>query len=72
MIRDDTLVDQLRRLQYAANMLSYTDFCQILDWPQDDYSRDKFKSFQDLELMHRFDGHVLTALVAGYEKKFGA
>jgi hypothetical protein len=64
----DTLVTQLRRLQYAANMLNGREFCQATGWPEDDYSKAKFLEFQRLGRLHVFDDHVLEATVTFYEK----
>lgn len=65
----DDLVPQLRRLQYAANMLSRTQFCEALGWPDEDYALNKYLEFRALGRLHVFDDHVLRTLVAAYEAK---
>lgn len=61
------LVPQLRRLQYAANMLNYHEFCEATGWPRDDYAKHKFEEFQALGRLHVFDDRVLQAAVEFYE-----
>ena len=63
------MVDQLRRLQRAANLLNYRQFCEALDWPHDSYSKNKFLEFQKLGRLHVFDSHTLAATVAFYERQ---
>jgi len=63
------LVPQLRRLQYAANMLGLTEFCAAQGWsPTDNYARAKYLEFQALGRMHVFDDNVLRNAVEYYEK----
>jgi hypothetical protein len=66
------MVEQVRRLQHAANMLSYTQFLQATGWERDDYSKDKWNEFRRLGGMHTFDSHTLKTLVAFYEAQFHA
>jgi hypothetical protein len=61
------LVPQLRRLQYAANMLNFHEFCDAAGWPRDEYTKAKFVEFQKLGRLHVFDDHVLNATVRYYE-----
>jgi len=61
------LVPQLRRLQYAANMLNYHEFCDALGWPRVDYSKAKFLEFQKLGRLHIFDDTVLQKAIEFYE-----
>lgn len=61
------LVPQLRRLQYAANMLNVNEFCQAVGWPRDEYSEAKFLEFQKLGRLHVFDDNVLQRAVEFYE-----
>jgi hypothetical protein len=63
----DVLVPQLRRLQYAANMLNYDEFCDATGWPRDDYSLAKFREFQALGRLHVFDNGTLWRAVHHYE-----
>lgn len=66
------LVPQLRRLQYAANMLNYHEFCEASGWPEDAYSQDKWADMQRIgKLLPRFDNHVLEAMVRYYEEHSG-
>ena len=65
------LVPQLRRLQYAANMLNLHEFCEALGHPVDDYSKAKFLEFQALGRLHVFDDNVLQAAVEYYEAHHG-
>lgn len=66
------LTVQLRRLQYAANMLNLTEFCAALGWEVDDYSKHKFSEFQKLGNLHVFDNNTLDTAVAAYEAKYAA
>jgi hypothetical protein len=65
----DNLIEQLRRLQYAANMLAYDEFCKALGWEANEYALAKFHDFQRLGAMHTFDSHVLRAAIEFYEAK---
>jgi hypothetical protein len=62
-----SLVPQLRRLQYAANMLSLPEFCEALGLEKDDYARHKWLEFQALGRLHVFDDSVLERLIKFYE-----
>jgi hypothetical protein len=64
-----TLIAQLRRLQYAANTLNYHEFCQALEWPEDDYAKAKFLEFQKLGRLHVFDDNTLSKTVEYYEAR---
>jgi hypothetical protein len=66
------LVAQLRRLQYAANMLNFHEFAEAVGWPRDDYSRHKFVEFQALGRMHVFDDRVLEVAIKFYEDRVAA
>jgi hypothetical protein len=63
------LVPQLRRLQYAANMLNYHEFCEATGWPEDDYSLAKYREFRALGRLHVFDDRVLEAAIKFYEAR---
>lgn len=64
-------VEELRRVQRAANMLGLAEFCRALGWERDDYARDKWKEFQGLGRLHVFDDNTLRALVAESEAHRG-
>lgn len=66
------LVPQLRRLQYAANMLNFHEFCDATGWPRDEYSKHKFVEFQALGRMHVFDDRVLEVAIKFYEDRVAA
>jgi hypothetical protein len=66
---DATLVEQLRRLQNAANMLDYHEFLEALGWERDDYTQAKYREFRALGRLHVFDGNTLTLPVEFYERK---
>ena len=61
------LTVQLRRLQHAANMLNYHQFCAALGWERDDYSKRKFQEFQKLGAMHVLSDDTLERAIAAYE-----
>jgi len=61
-LRWQVALDAIRKLQYAANGLSYPNFCSTLDWPMNDYSRAKWQDFQQVGILGRFDGYVLRKL----------
>lgn len=64
-----TTTDQLRRLQYAANMLSLSDFIIALDLDVDDYSRDKYRAFRAFGALGEFDNNTLETLIMAYERE---
>ena len=63
------LTVQLRRLQYAANMLNVREFCDAQGWEMDDYAVAKFREFQNLGRLHAFSADTLDKAVAYYEAK---
>ena len=65
---DVQLVEALRRLQHAANMLTYAQFCEAQGWSLDDYSRYKFREFQRMGRLHVFDDHALVNAIRYYER----
>jgi len=64
-------LEAMRGLQWSANMLNHRQFCAALGWPEDDYSRNKFKEFQALGRLHVFDDTVLEIFVSmGMQKAY--
>lgn len=64
----DTVADIaiLRALQHAANGLNYHQFCESLGWPEDDYTKGKFKAYQSLGAIGVFDNDTLLKPIAYY------
>jgi hypothetical protein len=69
---DNDLIRALRRLQWAANSLSYREFCGALEWEENEYSLHKYHQFAAFGALGAFDSNTLLKAIAAYEKKPGA
>ena len=55
---------QIEQLRTALCRLRYETFCQVLDFPQNRYSEDKWQQLQDLiRALGQFDPESLAKLV---------
>jgi hypothetical protein len=60
---------ELRRLQHAANMLSYRQFCEALGWEEGDYAKHKYEMFRRLGELSTFSDDTIEKAVAFYEDR---
>lgn len=70
-ITDNDLIRALRRLQWAANSLSYREFREALGWEEDEYSLHKYHDFAAFGRLGAFDSNTLLKAIAAYESTPG-
>jgi hypothetical protein len=68
---EQSVVEQVAQgLGSAYWNLNLSRFCEVLDWHEDDWSKNKFLQFRELALaLDRFDPATLTKLVNWKESR---
>jgi hypothetical protein len=65
-------MDKLHALRVAGSLLNLPTFCKLLEWEIDDYSRNKFKEFQEAtRLLGHFDPTTMSKLIEWGEEHAG-